>query len=119
MTGSAANLEILVSLGKLALGKGNRHEAIEYWQKALDAHVQDAGLLYRYALLAEEMALPLAELERALKAAIEIQNHFADARYKLALLESNNGEFTKAVEQLRAMGRPTPDRAFAYWTALA
>ncbi len=55
----------------------------------------------------------------ALARAIELRPDFDDARYGLALLESNAGRHEIAVEQLRAMRQIAPSREFAYWCALA
>lgn len=111
--------EVFASLGAVALRKGDRHRAAGYWHKALDSGLTDAVLCYRYALLADDMGLPSHEIERALERAIAIQPDFDDARYRLALLKSNAGEFEAAVTQLQSMAKPRPERAFAYWTALA
>ncbi|MCU1292202.1 MAG: hypothetical protein JWP08_1052, partial [Bryobacterales bacterium] len=116
---SPDNPEILASLGTVALRKANRQGAIEYWRKALDHGLTDAVLCYRYALLADEMELPPKEIERALQQAVTIRQDFDDARYKLALLESNAGEYDAAVNQLQSMSAPRPERAYGYWTALA
>ncbi len=114
-----ANPNILAALGTVRLYKGDRTGAIEYWRKALDNGVQDASLCYRYALLAEEANYPPAEIKRALLQAIAGRPGFDDARYRLAILQSNGGEYEGAVGQLRAMSKPRTSAAFAYWTTLA
>ena len=112
--------EVLASLGTVALGKGDRRDAVEYWGKALEHGLKNASLCYRYALLAEDMGLPPEDIGRALEQAVAIQPDFDDARFKLALLKNNAGDYGAAVEQLQAMARPLPAaRAFGYWTALA
>jgi Flp pilus assembly protein TadD len=116
---SPGDPEILASLGTVALRKGDRRMAGEYWRKALDCGLADAGLCYRYALLADDMNLPSRDVERALERAIAINQNFDDARFKLALLKSNSGEYSDAVSQLQSMATPAPARAFAYWAALA
>ncbi len=116
---SPGDPELLASLGTIALRKGNRHAALVYWGKALHRGLNNAALCYRYALLADEMELPSGEIQRALEQAIVIQPDFDDARYKLALLNSNAGDYGAAVNQLESMTKPPASRAFAYWTALA
>lgn len=111
--------EVLASLGAVALRKGERRNAVEYWRRSLDSGLRDAVLCYRYALLAEEMALPVQETEHALERAIALQKNFDDARYKLALLKSNAGNFKDVVELLRAMAEPPKERAFPYWSTLS
>jgi tetratricopeptide (TPR) repeat protein len=116
---SPANPEILASLGTVALQKGDRSKAVEYWRKAFDAGLKNAPLCYRYAVLADEMGLPSSEIDRALEEAISVQPNFDEARYKLALLKSNAGEYDAAVKLLRSMGAPSAQRAYSYWAALA
>ena len=83
---------ILGSLGTVVLQKGERQKAVEYWREAIDHGITDAALCYRYALLADDMNLPAEQQERALRRAIENRTNFDDARYRLALLESNTGQ---------------------------
>ena len=109
----------LAALGTISLRKGDRVAAMKYGREALDAGLHDAAQCYRYAVLAEEMQLPRAEIERALERAIAQDPHFDDARYRLALLLSNAGDFAAAADQLQAMAEPSGARAFGYWAALA
>ena len=114
-----ANPGVLGSLGAVALRKGDKRGAVQYWHSALEHGLADATLCYRYATVADELELPSNEIESALERAIRIQPNFQDALYKLALLKSNAGEYSAAVEELQSMTRPRGDRAFGYWTALA
>jgi hypothetical protein len=59
------------------------------------------------------------EIERALERAIAIQPAFDDARYKLALMQSNEGKYADAVHNLQLMKQPSGARAFPYWVALS
>lgn len=92
--------------------------AIEYWHRALQNGLKDAALCYRYAVLADEMGLPSSDVDHALERVISIEPDFDDARYKLALSKSNAGEFETALQLLRAMKPPSPQRAYGYWTAV-
>ncbi len=116
---SPTDPEILASLGSIALRKRDRSDAIEYWRKAIHNGLKNAGLCYRYGELADEMGLPSEGIEHALEEAISLNPHFDDARYKLALLQNNAGEYDSAVTQLQSMGAPARQRAYGYWTALA
>ncbi len=111
--------DIMASLGTVELRRGNQTRAAEYFRGALDHQLQNAGLCYRYALLADELNLPGAEMERALKRAVALRPDFDDARYKLALEEGNRGDFSEAVYELKAMAKPSGERAFDYWATLA
>jgi tetratricopeptide (TPR) repeat protein len=119
MRESPRDPEILASLGAVALQKGNRRNAVEYWRQALHLGLKNASLCYRYAVLAEELGLSADEIDRALEEAISVQPNFDDARYKLALLKSNAGEYDAAVKLLQSMPTPSSQRAYSYWTALA
>jgi len=110
---------ILAPLGNIALRNNDKRNAIDYWRKALDNGVSDPALCYRYAVLADEMDVPAAEIERALQQAIKLKPDFDDARFKLALLKSNASDFAGAVSDFRAMAKPAPQQAYGYWMALA
>ena len=110
---------VLAALGSIDLRRGDRAGAIHYWRQAMDNGVSDAGLCYRYALLAEEAGLPVAETRLALQRAVALDPGFGDARYQLALLESNSGDFAAAIAQLRAIRAVSHARAYGYWSALS
>ena len=116
---SPSDSGVLAALGAIALRKGDREKAIEYWREAIDRGGQDANLCYRYSVLADEAGLPSEEIERALVRAIASKPDFDDARYRLALLKSNAGEYGAAVAQLRSMVKPPAERAFSYWAVMA
>jgi tetratricopeptide (TPR) repeat protein len=105
--------DILGALGITLLRENQRMQAAANFRKALDNHLNNASVCYRYALLEDD------EEERALQCAISAEPGFEDARYKLALLENNQGKYAEAVANLRAMKTPSGPRAFAYWTAMA
>ncbi len=113
------NPSALAAVGTIDLHQGNRAEAIQQWRRAIDNGLSNAGLCYRYAVLIEEAGLPADEMRRALKRAVTLDPSFDDARYKLALLDSNSGDFAAAIEQLRAMRTVSHDRAYGYWSALS
>jgi tetratricopeptide (TPR) repeat protein len=103
----------------LAFRSGSNAVALENWRKAIDSGANDPGLCYRFALLAEQAGLPQDEIAQALEKAIAAKPDFSDARYRLAIIESNRGNYTAAVAQLKAMGTPSGSRAYSYWSALA
>lgn len=113
------NANAFAALGTIALRRGDRVEAEQRWKEAIDTGVTDAGLLYRYAVLGEEDGMPQGEIRRTLERAVALEPEFDDARYKLALLEGNAGEYAAALENLRLMPNPSTERAFAYWSATA
>ena len=116
---SPPNADVSAALGTLALRKGDRETARREWKQAIDEGVDDANLCYRYAILAQDSGISADEIRPALKRAIALSPGFDDARYSLALLESNAGHYETAVTHLRAMRNVARTRAYAYWTAMA
>ena len=113
------NADYLGALGTIALQKGNRIAAASYWKRALDGGISDPDLCMRYALLADEENLEKTEIRRALRRVIELQPNSDDARYRLAVLESNEGNFAEAAAQLHEIRSVPENRAFHYWSTLA
>jgi hypothetical protein len=111
--------DVLTALGTIAGRQGNREENLKRWQEAIRYGSTDADLCYRYALLAEEAGRDAQDVKVALERALVLVPDFDDARYKLALIESQVGEYKSAVEQLRAMRTPVGTRRFAYCVAMA
>ena len=116
--GASGDPDIAAALGAIALRKGDRDTARKEWKRAIDHGISDATVCYRYATLADAAGLPADEIRPALQRAITLRPDFDDARYKLALIESNAGDYEGAVAQLRAMQNVAPARAYAYWSAL-
>lgn len=110
---------VAVAQGSIALRKGDRAAAREQWKRAMSLGVQDATVCYQYAILADEAGTSMDEIAVALRRAIDLKPNFDDARYRLALLESNAGQYEAAVEQLRAMRTVAAGRAYGYWSAMA
>jgi tetratricopeptide (TPR) repeat protein len=110
---------IRAALGTIAGRQGNREENLTQWREAIRHNSADAELCYRYALLAEDAGRDAQDVRAALERAVALAPDFDDARYKLALVESQAGEYSRAVEQLQAMRVPVETRRFAYWIAPA
>jgi hypothetical protein len=70
-------------------------------------------------MLADLTDIPIDEVRCALRRAVLLNPAFDDARWKLALLESNTGNFQESAGQLKAMTVVSPSRAFAYWSTLS
>jgi tetratricopeptide (TPR) repeat protein len=116
---SPGDPNLRAALGTIALRQGNREEALKQWGQALINGVTDPELCFRYAVLAEDAGIGIPHVIAAVQRAIQLAPDFDDARYKLALLENNSGNYRLAVEQLRAMRIPVGARVYGYWTALA
>ncbi len=87
---SPQNAEVSAALGTIALRKGNLTGARLKWKLAMEQGITDAGLCYRYALIAGDAGVSATEIRPALERAIALKPDFDDARFKLALLESNS-----------------------------
>ncbi|HEY2019431.1 MAG TPA: tetratricopeptide repeat protein [Bryobacteraceae bacterium] len=114
-----ANADVPAALGAIALKRGDRDAARLEWKRAMDRGINDAPLCYRYAGLASLAGLPADEVRRAYERAIALRPEFDDARYALALLEKNAGEYEAAVVHLQGMWKVAAARAFSYWCAMA
>ncbi len=113
------NADCRAALGLIALRQGDRDGARREWKRAIDQHVADATLCYRYALLADSAGLPRDEIRTALERAVALQPDFDDARYTLALLEKNSGNYEAALALFRGLRAVASARAYSYWTAMA
>ncbi len=111
--------EVLGVAGNVAFRGGDGRGARRYWRTALQAGSQDADLCFRYAVSAEAEGESREEIRFALKRAIQARSNFDDARYKLALLEFNEGNCNDAFTQLRSMRSIRPEQAYNYWVATA
>jgi len=116
---SPAAPEAYAALGAIALRRGDLAAARTEWKEAIDRGIKDSTLCYQFAVLAENAGVPPVEIRMVLERAIALKPDYDDARYKLALLEKNAGHYELAVNQLRAMIRISPARAYNYWIALA
>jgi len=111
--------DISAALGVIALHKGDADGARHAWKRAIEQGIADAGLCYRYAILADQAGLGADDIRPALERAVTLQPNFDDARYQLALLEKNAGRYEAALRQFQAIREVQDARAYAYWLALA
>ncbi|MGA7416262.1 MAG: hypothetical protein WBW33_37675 [Bryobacteraceae bacterium] len=107
------------ALALIAVRRGDVRRAQEYWKKAMAGGVRDATLCYEYAIRLGAAGVPETEARGALERAVALNADFDDARYQLALLELNAGQFEETIAQLRAMKLIAPKRAFQYWSTLS
>ena len=105
--------------GTIAQGKGDYATARREFEVAIESGEADAALFYEYAQVADDAGVSDSKIRAALERAIELKPDFDEARFRLALRESNRAAFAAAIAQLRAMKSVDAKRAFAYWTALA
>jgi len=115
----APDATVFAALGNIALRTGDRDRAREEWKRAIASGINDPKLCYQYAALAEMAGLPDSDFRAALERAVALKPDFDDARYMLALVQKNAGEYAAAVGQLRAIRHVAPARAYHYWMAMA
>ncbi|MFZ1146104.1 MAG: hypothetical protein WB579_04460 [Bryobacteraceae bacterium] len=111
--------EAFAGLGVVAMARGNQETARRWWKRALALGLADADICYRYAALLDEAGVSSAELRAALERALQLRPDLDDARWRLALLEENEGHNAASLAQLRAMKIIAPNRAQAYWCVTA
>jgi tetratricopeptide (TPR) repeat protein len=111
--------DVHAALGQIALRKRQPDVARREWKRAMELGIADAALCYQYANLAEDAGVDGQEVRAALRKAIDLQPEFDDARYKLALLDNNVGDYEAALQQFRAMRWVPAQRGYGYWTAFA
>ena len=111
--------DVHAALGNIALRKGDNDRAREQWKLAIALGIPDATLCYQFAALGELAGVPEAELRPALERALALKPGFDDARFHLALIEKNAGDYESAVANFRAIRNIAPARAYNYWAALA
>ena len=109
---------VSAALGNIALRRGDKERARQEWKHAIDQGIRDPKLCYEFAALGEMAGLPGEELRPALERAIALNPDFDDARYHLALVEKNSGDFEAAIANFRAMRLVAPARAYSYWIAV-
>src|SRR5579871_457670 len=107
------------ALGTISLRRGKNDEARDRWRRAIALGINDPDICYRFAALASWAGESADAIRPALERAIQLRPDFDDAHFLLAMIERNSGRYAGAVTQLRAMRSITPQRAYAYWSALA
>lgn len=105
-------------LGTVAASRKQFDQARALWKQALDRGLSDPMICFRYAELLDDGSRR-EDRRAALDRAIALNPQFDDARWVLALLESNSSHPEAALAQLRAMREVAPARAYHYWCAVA
>jgi tetratricopeptide (TPR) repeat protein len=116
---SPETADVWAGLGAVAAARQQFDEARKLWKRALDRGLGDAAICFRYAELLDREGADQEERRAALSRAIQLQPDFDDARWLLALVESNAGRYESALAQLEAMRGIGPGRAFYYWCTMA
>ncbi len=96
--------KLLTSLGTVAFHSDTK-AALKNWRAAIESGANDPGLCYRFAVLAQDAGLPEDEIARALEKAIAAKPDFDDARYRLAIIESNRGNYAGRSRSIESHGR--------------
>jgi len=111
--------EPYAGLGAAAMAAGKNEDARRWWKRSLELGLADGDICYRYAALLDAAGVSGAELRDALRRTLALRPDFDEARWQLALLEENEGHDAASLDLLRAMKAVPPERAHAYWCAVA
>ena len=111
--------EIALSLGYLALERKDTTTALQQFEKADSAGIQDARMFFQLAALEREAKAPAAKVILLLARAVELQPDFTDALVNLGLIRMEARDYEKALEALSKVEIVIPAAAPAVFTALA
>jgi tetratricopeptide (TPR) repeat protein len=100
-----------------AVRAGDKQKAVALYREAIAVLPDNAGLLYRLALLLGELNDTKGE-RTALEQAVAADPAFAMAQYQLGYLDSREGDMAGAEERLRMALRASPGYVQA-WLSLA
>ena len=115
--GPLPDQELNFLLADLHSMNGDRQSAEALFQPSLGCN--DASLCYRYALLSDRLNHASAEIDQSLTKAVALDPTFDEARFRLAQLKSNAGDYQAAVDHLQALTKIPSTHQYGYWTTLA
>ncbi|HZU24136.1 MAG TPA: hypothetical protein VFA04_01355, partial [Bryobacteraceae bacterium] len=88
-----ADKEVIAALGEIAVHNGDRPAALRAWKQAVDLGTRDPKLCMRYVALAQQAGAPETEIRPVLERVLALDPAYDDARYQLALIDINTGDF--------------------------
>ena len=96
---------------------GDNQKAAELYRQACAVEPQNAGLVYKLALVLDNLGDRTGE-RAALEQAIQANPHFVPAQYQLGYMDLQAGDNAGAERQFRLTADEAPDNAQA-WIGLA
>jgi tetratricopeptide (TPR) repeat protein len=101
------------NLGYLALRQGKSAAARAHFQLAVDRHSSDPGVLFYLAHLNHEAGAPSDQVIPLLQRALSLKPGLSEARLELALVQTSDGNFPKALEALQNLTGLHPENVYA------
>jgi tetratricopeptide (TPR) repeat protein len=100
--------EAHVDLADMLHSRGQKAEALEHYQTAIDANPRSAKAHYRFGAFCQSDGRA-AEAEERFSRALELKPKYADAHFALASLLQSLGRTDEAIDHLRAATAIKPD----------
>ena len=113
---SPQNAQAEEALGYLALRQGKSDEAREHFRKAVDRQSSDPTVLFYLAHLDRAAGVPAGQVLPLLERAVSLKPDLADAHLELALVATEEGKYSQALESLQKLTQMAnavrPENAF-------
>jgi len=116
--GQPETAQTTAALGTLAMAEGHNDEARKQFERAIALGSHDAETWFQYAMLERDSGSPLSRVDELLARVVSMDPNFAEAQFLLGEHQSDDGNYSAAVEHLREAVRVRP-RESNYWYALA
>ncbi len=104
--------------GSLALAEGRPDEALADFDAAIRMGTRDALVYLEYAMLERDRHAPRQRVDELLERAIALDPDFGQAQFLLGVGQTDDGDFSSAIEHLKMAVRSRPRRS-DYWHGLA
>ncbi len=111
--------DVQESLGYLEWQQGEVGKARESFRLATDRGSKDPEMLFHYSQLLRESGAPADQILAVLQHAVTIRPGYPDALFDLGMTAMNTGQWGVALIALSQIKTVTPDRAYAFFSALA
>jgi len=112
-------VDLLASMGYLALSGRDRDTARSYFERAYQAGSADPKMCYELAMLDNAAKVPAARVMPILERAVKASPDFTDAKAQLGLLRVNTRDFAGGIAILTSIPAVTPRIAPAVLCMLA
>ena len=101
----------------LALAEGRQDEALAGFEAAMRLGTRDASVYLEYAMLQQDRRASRHDVDALLERAVALDPDFGAAQFLLGVRQTDDGNFTTAIEHLKLAVRARPRRS-DYWHAL-
>jgi tetratricopeptide (TPR) repeat protein len=101
----------------LALAEGRQDEALSDFDAAIRWGTRDASVYLEYAMLQQDRHAPRPDIDALLEHAVALDPDFGAAQFLIGVRQTDDGNFTSAIEHLKLAVRARPRRS-DYWHAV-